>query len=145
MNVMMFLMIPTLCYANFFDNFTNLVTYSYTGDNCAINPAHVNVTNTVSCLPFQNISMCCKDLMKKNNFEGPLNICYNKNGNSSFSSCYEQQLTQAENSSLGTLAVFGILFFLFILMSCMYILYSCCFGSCNARKYGRNRGYKSMN
>ena len=139
----MFLMLPTLCYASFFDNFTNLVTYSYAGVNCAIKPTYVNISDTVSCLPFLNISMCCKDLMKKNNFEGPLNICYNKNGNSSFSSCYKQQLSRTETNGLGVLAVSGILLFLFISMSCTYTLYSCCVGDSISLK--RNRNYKSIN
>ena len=120
-----------------------MVTYSYVGANCSIKPVYVNVSDTVSCLPYQNISMCCKDLMKKSNFEGPLNICYNKNGNSSFSSCYEHRLTNAETNGLDALAVFGILFFLFISMFCSYILYSCCVG--DSKSFRRNNGYKSIN
>ena len=143
MMFMMFLVLPTLCYASFFDNFTNLVTYSYIGENCTIKPAYVKVSDTVPCFPYQNIYMCCEDLMKKSNFEGPLNICYNKNGNSSFSSCYEQQLTQAETNSLGALAVFGILFFLFISLFCTYMLYSYCVDDSNSFK--RYRCYKSLN
>lgn len=142
---MMFLMLPTLCYASFFDNYTNLITYSYTGENCAVKPAFINVSDTVTCLPGENISICCEDLMKKNNFENPLNICYNKNGNSSFSSCYERRLTPAESDSLGTLAVFGVIFFLFMSMSCFYITVSCCVGNSNSSLIGRSKSYKSIN
>jgi len=138
-------LLPTICSANFFDNYTNIVSYSYIGENCAVKPTFVHVSDTVACLPFQNISMCCKDLMKKNNYDGPLNFCYNKDGNSSFTSCYEQRLTQTEMNSLAAFVVFGIIFVLCMCLSCMYILYSrtCC--NSNKRLDIRNRDYKSLN
>ena len=142
--IMMLSMLPALCYASFFDNYTNLVTYSYVGDNCTIKPAYVNVTDTVSCLPYQNISMCCEGLIKKTNFSGPLNICYNKDGNSSFSSCYEQRLSNSESTEIGVLAVMGILFILGLVGGTLAILISCICGS-NSRMFTRNGGYKSMN
>lgn len=145
MNIMMLLMLPTLCYASYFDNFTNLVTFNYIGENCASTPINVNVTNTVPCLLYNNISMCCKDLMRQNNYSGPLNACYNKGGNSSFSSCYEQHLTQAETNTLSALAIIGILFFLLVSVSLIYLLYACCCGTSGSGIFGRRRIYKSIN
>ena len=138
-------LLPTICSESLFDNFTNMVSFSYPGENCAVKPTLVNVSDTVTCLPFQNISMCCKDLMKKNNYDGPLNFCYNKDGNSSFVSCYEQQLTQAELNSLTAFVVFGIIFLIFMSVSCMYILYSYTYCNSNKRLDTRNIDYKSLN
>ena len=139
-----FMFIP-FCYAGYFDNFTNLISYSYAGENCATPPVHVNISDTVSCLSYKNISMCCKVLMKLHNYDEPLNICYNKDGNSSFTSCYQQQLTQTETNTLGALAIFGLFFFLFISVSCIYLIYSCCFGKQDSVIFGRRRMYKSIN
>ena len=95
-------------------------------------------------LAYQNISMCCEGLIKKTNFSGPLNICYNKDGNSSFSSCYEQRLSNSESTEIGVLAVMGILFILGLVGGTLAILISCICGS-NSRMCTRNGGYKSMN
>lgn len=145
MNLFSLLFLPTICSASFFDNFTNMVTYSYPVENCSVKPAYVNVSDTVWCLPFQNISMCCKDLMKQNNYDGPLNLCYNKDDKSSFTSCYEERLTQAETNSLGALAVFGIIFFFFVSISCVYMLFSCMSSNSYSSLNIRNQDYKSLN
>jgi len=124
MNLFLLLLFPTQINAGFFNNYTNLVRFSYNDINCAIKPSYVNVTNTISCFPYQNISMCCKYLMKKHNFSEPLNICYNNDGKSSFSSCYEQQLSPLDSNTIGILSVLGIILIIGVISGCMFIITS---------------------
>ena len=134
-------MFPTLCFAGFFGNYTNIVTYRYTGMNCIETPERIDVSNTISCIPYKNISMCCKHLMGQNN-KIPLNSCYNKNGNSSFTSCFEQELTEQESIGLGILAIMGIILIIIMTGALLYSIYYCIFCSNKSIMY---RNYESMN
>ena len=140
--IMIFLMFPTLCFAGFFGNYTNLVTYRYSGMNCIEAPVRVDVSNTISCIPYQNISVCCKHLIEKSNDKVPLNSCYNKNGNSSFTSCFEQELTEQESVGLGILAIMGIFLIIIMTGSLLYGIYYCVFCGSTPVMY---RNYESMN
>jgi len=136
MNILL-LFLPTYTYASFFNNYTSLFTYTYKGENCAVEPMYINFTDIVPCFSYQNISECCKHIMRENNFSRPLNICYNRNGNSSFSSCYEQPLSQQETTAIGFLTIMGILFVLMLSISVVYIMSNCF--------VKRTRGYESIN
>jgi hypothetical protein len=133
----MLLFLPTLCKASFFDNYTNLVSYTYSRENCGEKPLYYNVSDTMSCVPYQNISLCCESIMKQNNFTGPLNICYNKNGGSTFSSCYEQRLTPIESNTIGFLTIMGVILIACLCGAFMYTTFICMFSK-------RNR-YDSIN
>jgi len=137
MNRFLLLCLPTYVYASFFDNYTNLITFSYKGNNCAVEPDYVNVSDTVSCLSYNTINECCKHIMEKINISNPLNICYNINGNSSFSSCYEQHLTQTETNTIGFLTIMGIILVISLCGTFMYTTFNCMFD--------KKRRYQSIN
>ena len=135
-------MFPVLCYGGFFGNYTNFVTYRYSGLNCIETPIRIDVSNTVSCISYPNISVCCKHLMEENNPKVPLNSCYNINGTSSFISCYQQELTESESVGLGVLAIMGILLIMIMTGAVFYAIYYCIF--CGGTKV-MYRNYESMN
>ena len=129
--------LPTYTYANIFNNYTNIVSFFYKGENCTVEPFHLNSTNTFNCFPYHNVEECCKHNMKQYNFTNPLNICYNKNGNSSFSTCYQQHLSQFEENTIGILSCLGLLLITMLCGAFLYSTFKCLIY--------RRRSYESIN
>lgn len=124
LNILIFL--PFFCNGGFLDNQTNMISYSYNKENCSLKPYNIYVSQTFSCYPFKSLSICCKNYMDINNITKPINICHNNYGNSSFTTCYQQQISPFESNTIGILSIIGILFIVTFLGSLIYLFFYRC-------------------